>query len=108
VVWDEKNLDINEKERPEGGYQKIDEPKTPYRYEEEDDMDEKDDQVDPEIEAVLQQAKEQMEKEVKKSDFAAKRKMHYKTEEGDVLRKMKEKKEMQKISKKNESEDSSF
>ena len=51
-----------------------------------------DEELDPEVEKRLEEAKQQMEKVAKSQDFAAKRKMHYKMEEGDVLRKVREKK----------------
>ena len=98
VVWDEANLETNLAERPEGGYMKIDEPKTPYYVREgdegagEDAANDEPEELDPEVEKRLEEAKTQMEKIAKTQDFAAKRKMHYKTEEGDVLRKVREKK----------------
>ena len=53
LVFDESNLDKNEKERPEGGYMKIDEPKTPYAHETSEIDDDEDD--DEDIKRVLDQ-----------------------------------------------------
>ena len=102
VVWDEANLETNLAERPEGGYMKIDEPKTPFYVREGDEGageeagNDEGEEMDPEVEERLEAAKTQMEKVAKTQDFAAKRKMHYKTEEGDVLRKVREKKTVHK------------
>lgn len=90
LLWDEEKL--AETEAGKGGRMKIDEPKTPFRRAGSHDEEE----YQKEIEEMLESAKKDLEHADHKADFEAKRKMHYQKEEGEVLRKLKAKKMLQK------------
>lgn len=81
---------------------KISEPKTPFRS-----FDPKDDEeYQKEIEEMLEQAKSVLDaKQNEKCVFEARRKAHYRKEEGELLRKVREKKIVKKHTADHESEE---